>query len=64
MDEGGGEMSKERDELISILNISLSDDRSQITEKLFCAALTTTDTYTIEKVLKEYHRLKSILKGG
>jgi len=59
----GGKMSIERNELISALCITLDDSDRAITEKLFCAALTTLNTVEIARVLKEYNRLKMIMQG-
>lgn len=56
-------MNEERMKLIETLNITLQDSEREITEKMFCAALTTIGIDNVEKVLKSYNKMRTILRG-
>ena len=56
-------MNDEKRKLIEALNIQITDSDWNITEKLFCAALLQEGTHTVARVLKEYNRMRDILRN-
>ena len=55
-------MNEEKRKLIETLNIQLSDSDWNMAEKLFCAALLQEGTGTTARVLKEYTRMRDVLR--
>jgi len=56
-------MNDEKRKLIETLNIQISDSDWNMAEKLFCAALFQEGTDTTARVLKEYTRMRDLLRN-
>lgn len=56
-------MNEEKRKLIETLNIQISDSDWTTAEKLFCAALLQEGPDTTNRTLKEYIRMRDILRN-
>ena len=56
-------MNDEKRKLIEALNIQIADSDWDTAEKLFCAALLHEGTDTVARVLKEYIRMRDLLRN-
>jgi hypothetical protein len=56
-------MNEEKRKLIETLNIQISDSDWNMAEKLFCAALLQEGIDITARVLKEYTRMRDLLRN-